>query len=196
MPGFVPATEPLLFRQKWPKPCWPRPVPPGALRGSPTPAAGKLAALKHCPPFLRCRLHCSAMPLGQGIFRKEKEDGCPITNVGHDEWGRRNEGEDSGAGLRRVLRLASILRRWIRMTTSLQVKMDGGDDGEKGERGSYSNNFCRHSSRVIEKCSPMSAKIAERVPTRRGLWLGMVMWCSPFCVLVNRMWLPVCRVTW
>jgi len=61
------------------------------------------------------------MPLGQGIFRKEKEDGspmttvgddewgekngCPITNVGHDELGRRNEGEESGAGLKKVLRL-------------------------------------------------------------------------------------------
>ena len=53
---------------------WPCHDPSGALRGSPTPAARKLAepvlslieGLKHCPPFLRCRLPCSAMPPGQG----------------------------------------------------------------------------------------------------------------------------------
>ena len=65
-PGFGPAAEVLFFREKDPKPCWPCHGPSGALRGSPTPAASKLAALKHCPPFLRCRLHCSTMPQGQG----------------------------------------------------------------------------------------------------------------------------------
>ncbi len=39
--------------------------PSGSLRGSPTPAARKLARLKQCAPFLRCRLHCSATPQGQ-----------------------------------------------------------------------------------------------------------------------------------
>ncbi len=62
-----PYGEVLLFRQKDPKPCWPWHGPLGTLRGSPTPEAGKLAALRHCPPFYRCRLHCSAMPPGQGI---------------------------------------------------------------------------------------------------------------------------------
>ena len=46
----------------------------GALRGSPTPAACKLAALKQCPPFLRYRLHCSAMPQGQ---RSQEGEGGP-----------------------------------------------------------------------------------------------------------------------
>ena len=47
----APYDEILWFRPKYPKPCWPWHGPSGALRGSPTPAAGKLAALKHCPPF-------------------------------------------------------------------------------------------------------------------------------------------------
>jgi hypothetical protein len=38
----------------------------GALRGSPTPAARKLTTLKQCAPVSRGRLHCSAMPQGQG----------------------------------------------------------------------------------------------------------------------------------
>ena len=45
----------------------------GFLRGSPTPAAHKLAELglgllewlKQCAPLIRCRLHCSATPPGQ-----------------------------------------------------------------------------------------------------------------------------------
>ena len=60
----------------------------GALRGSPTPsallrtgpAASKLAesvlslteGLTHCSPFLQCRLHCSAMPRGQGNPHERK----------------------------------------------------------------------------------------------------------------------------
>ena len=53
--------------------------PPGPLRGSPTPAAHKLAELglappfilcllewlKQCAPLIRCRLHCSATLPGQ-----------------------------------------------------------------------------------------------------------------------------------
>ena len=73
MSGFGPTAEVLLFRQKDPKPCWPWHGPSGALRGSPTPAAGKLAWLKHCPPFLRCRLHGSAMPPGQGSLKGKGE---------------------------------------------------------------------------------------------------------------------------
>jgi len=46
----------------------------GALRGSPTPAARKLAALKQCAPFLRCRLHGSATPQGQGRLRKLRKN--------------------------------------------------------------------------------------------------------------------------
>ena len=69
----APYDEPLLFRQKWPKPCWPWHGPPGALRRAPTPAAGKLAALTHCPPLLRRRLHGSAMPPGQGSLQKYNE---------------------------------------------------------------------------------------------------------------------------
>jgi hypothetical protein len=91
-----PYDEALLFRQKAPKPHWPLHGPSGALRSSPTPAAFKLAPLKHCPPFLRCRLHCSAMPQGQGILWKEKEDGSPITTVGDDggEWQTNSPGSD------------------------------------------------------------------------------------------------------
>ena len=48
-----------------------------------------LEGLKHCPPFLRCRLHYSTMPPGQGILWKEKEDGSPITTVGDDGGVRR-----------------------------------------------------------------------------------------------------------
>jgi len=82
--GFGPAAELVAWRvpqgatvvveQKDPKPCWSCPGPSGPLCGSPIPAAHKLAALKHCAPFLRCRLHCSAtsqdqMRLGrQGIL--------------------------------------------------------------------------------------------------------------------------------
>ena len=73
LPGFAPAVEALLFRQKDPKPCWPWRRPSGALRRSPTPAARKLVefvltpweGLKQCAPFLRCRLHGSALPPGQ-----------------------------------------------------------------------------------------------------------------------------------
>jgi hypothetical protein len=65
MPGFGPAAEPLWFRSKWPNPCWPCCGPSDPLRGSPTPAAHKLATLKQCAPFLRCCLHCSATPQGQ-----------------------------------------------------------------------------------------------------------------------------------
>ncbi len=75
MPGFAPAGEALLFRQKAPKPCWPWCGPSDSLRGSPTPAARKLAelglrcveGLKQCAPSLRCRLHSSATPPGQKI---------------------------------------------------------------------------------------------------------------------------------
>jgi len=66
-----PCDEILWFRPKYPKPCWPWHGPSGALRGSPTLAAGKLAGLKQCPPFLRCRLYCSAMPSGQGNVKGE-----------------------------------------------------------------------------------------------------------------------------
>ena len=71
LPGFVPADDPLLFRQKWAKPCWPWCSPSGSLRGSPTPAARKLAMLKQCAPFSRCRLHCSATPQGQKSLQRE-----------------------------------------------------------------------------------------------------------------------------
>ena len=66
----------LLFRQKDPKPCWPWHGLWGALRGSPAPAAGKLAALTHCPPSLRCRLHGSAMPPGQRTQEGKGESTC------------------------------------------------------------------------------------------------------------------------
>jgi len=94
LPGFVPAAEALLFRQKDPKPCWPwcGPLPPQgqalrvpcAVRRTPSallrtgPAARKLAepvlslveGLKHCAPFFRDRLHGSATPQGQGKLLK------------------------------------------------------------------------------------------------------------------------------
>jgi len=79
VPGFGPAAEPLWFRSKWPNPCWPWCGPSGFLCGSPTPAARKLAelglslleGLKQCAPFLRCRLHCSATPQGQGRLLRQ-----------------------------------------------------------------------------------------------------------------------------
>jgi hypothetical protein len=58
-----------------------------ALCGSPTLAVSQLAALTHCPPFLRCRLPGSAMSQGQGVLWKENEDGSPMTNVGDDGGG-------------------------------------------------------------------------------------------------------------
>ena len=67
-----PYDEILWFWPKYPKPCWPWHGPSGRLRGSPTPAARKLAAHKQCSPFLRCRLHCSAMPPGQGSLERER----------------------------------------------------------------------------------------------------------------------------
>ena len=67
LPGFAPAAEVLLFRQKDPKPCWPWCGSSGPLRGSPTPAARKLPSLKQCAPCLRCRLHCSATPQGPSV---------------------------------------------------------------------------------------------------------------------------------
>jgi hypothetical protein len=39
LPGFGPAADPLLFRRKWAKPCWPWCDPSGSLRGSPAPSA-------------------------------------------------------------------------------------------------------------------------------------------------------------
>jgi len=50
----------LCVEQKDLKPCWLWRGPSGALRGSPTPAARKLATLKQCASFSRCRLHGSA----------------------------------------------------------------------------------------------------------------------------------------
>jgi len=96
MTGFHPRTTrppstllrtSLLFRRTWPKACWPchGPLPPQgqALRGASVVhryrAACKLAepvlslveGLRHCPPVLRCRLHGSALPPGQGTLKKE-----------------------------------------------------------------------------------------------------------------------------
>ena len=70
LPGFAPANEVLLFRQKDPKPSWLWRGPSGSLRGSLTPAARKLAALKQCAPSSRSRLHCSATPRGLGRLLK------------------------------------------------------------------------------------------------------------------------------
>ncbi len=44
----------------------------GPLRGSPTPAARKLAALRQCAPFLRGWLHGSATPQGQERLLKNE----------------------------------------------------------------------------------------------------------------------------
>ena len=49
LPGFAPANEPLLFRQKWPKPVTPRPA---TLEGTDASLrrAGQLAGLRQGPP--------------------------------------------------------------------------------------------------------------------------------------------------
>ena len=78
MPGFGPAAEVLLFRQKDPKPCWPwrGPLPPQgqALRVPCAVRRHRRRANSRSLPcamskgsnsarlFLRCRLHCSASP--------------------------------------------------------------------------------------------------------------------------------------
>lgn len=103
---FVSAKVSKQGRAHRDAPCkfWPWHGPSGTLRGSATPSACKLAALKHCPPFLRWRLHCSAMPPGQGLLTKEKEDGSPMTTVGDD-------GEDV-LGDEVIFRLGSDSSAW------------------------------------------------------------------------------------
>ena len=49
LPGFVPAAEPLLFRQKWPKPVTPRLVSCGR-RDASLRRADQLATLIQGPP--------------------------------------------------------------------------------------------------------------------------------------------------
>jgi hypothetical protein len=68
LPGFAPAGEVLLFRQKDPKPWWPWRGPSGALRRLPTSVARKLAestlshveGLKQCAPF--SEIGCTTWP--------------------------------------------------------------------------------------------------------------------------------------
>jgi len=50
-------------------------------------------------------------------------------------------------------------------------------------------------SRVIPRCAATSARMPERVPTRSELCFGTVTWCSPLTEVVNRIWLPVWRVS-
>ena len=60
-PGFAPAYEVLLFRQKDPKPCWLWRGPSGSLRGSPTSAL----AQTRCAQTMRRRISavgCTARP--------------------------------------------------------------------------------------------------------------------------------------
>ena len=59
----------------------------------------------------------------------------------------------------------------------------------------YLKIFSASSSRVIPRCAATSESIPERVPTRSGLCFGTVTWCSPLTEVVNRMWLPVWRVS-
>ncbi|WP_443147739.1 hypothetical protein [Nitrospira sp.] len=49
LPGFAPANEPLLFRQKWPKPVTPRPATLDGTDAS-LKRAGQLAELRQGPP--------------------------------------------------------------------------------------------------------------------------------------------------
>ncbi len=82
--GFRPGCRTTFVSAKGPKTMlailWP-PASAGAsssgsLCGSPTPAARKLAPLKQCAPFLRCRLHCSATTPGQGrLFGQIRQKG-------------------------------------------------------------------------------------------------------------------------
>jgi hypothetical protein len=95
-PGLGPAAEVLFFREKDPKPYWPCHGPSGALRGSPTPAACKLAALKHCPPFLRWRLHCSAMPPGQGSLEETVDQLAALRQGLPVDEGVRPRGQSAG----------------------------------------------------------------------------------------------------
>ena len=49
MPGFVPAADPLLFRQKWPKPLSPRPATLDGMDAN-LGRADQLATLRQGPP--------------------------------------------------------------------------------------------------------------------------------------------------
>jgi hypothetical protein len=51
------------------------------------------------------------------------------------------------------------------------------------------------SSREIFKCAATSPRMPDSVPNRRGLCLGIVPWCWVGSSQVNRIWLPVYRVT-
>ena len=59
----------------------------------------------------------------------------------------------------------------------------------------YLNILAANSSRVSPRCAATSDNIPDRVPTRSGLCLGTVTWCSPFTDVVSRIWLPVWRVS-
>src|SRR2546426_8503181 len=52
----------------------------------------------------------------------------------------------------------------------------GGSGGERrsGADFYFPNSRAASSSRLNSKCSATSARMPERVPTRSGLWLGMV----------------------
>ncbi|HBP89207.1 MAG TPA: hypothetical protein DD706_16085 [Nitrospiraceae bacterium] len=64
MPGFVPANEVLLFRQKDPKPWWPRRGPSGALRRVVDSGGAQTRCAQTMRAFLRSRRHDLAAPQG------------------------------------------------------------------------------------------------------------------------------------
>ena len=73
--------------------------------------ASNFAALKHCPPFLRCRLHCSATPPGQ---RSLVQEGAPYG------WRTNSRGSNR---VRQFIR-ASTQRSGRQPSVSNEEKMD------------------------------------------------------------------------
>ena len=67
MPGFAPANEVLLFRQKDPKPWWPWRGPSGALRRVADSGGAQTRCAQTMRAFLRSRQHDLASPQGHEI---------------------------------------------------------------------------------------------------------------------------------
>ena len=71
LPGFGPAAEVLLFRQKDPKPWWPWRGPSGSLRRVADFGGAQTRFAQTMRAFLRNRLHDLASPQGHGSLVKE-----------------------------------------------------------------------------------------------------------------------------
>jgi hypothetical protein len=72
LPGFAPAGEVLLFRQKDPKPWWPWRGPSGALRRAADFGGAQTRYAQTMRAFLRIRLYDLASPQGHRLLVKEE----------------------------------------------------------------------------------------------------------------------------